>query len=141
MSTNDAPQRQYASLTHALDAHGIPSENHTLIRRFCEEVGILSFHERSGYIKAVRADGGPALQITYGFTNGFLSEDEVKRAVGDDARCWASRRGTGQWGVDHPINKPRGSDLKAKDSQTDFGTCQVHFLRLPATRVCSECTD
>lgn len=141
MTQTPQPERQYASLAHALQAHQIPKENHTFIQRFCEEVRVTSVHERGTYIKAQRSDGGPALQINFGWTNGFRSEEEARRAAGDHAKYWPSRRGTGQWGVDHPVHKARLNPAKPKATRTDFGTCPVHFLRLPATGVCNDCED
>lgn len=131
--------RSYSSLRHALEAHRIPAENHALIRRFCEAIGVVKFEERGSYLKAVRPDGGPALQINSGWTNGFLSEEEVREAVGDDAAYWPSGRGTGQWGVTHPIHAMRDGGRDRKQSKSDFGICPSCFLGLPATRVCDNC--
>lgn len=139
-SSDEATNRIFRSLADALAAHRIPDENHALIRRLCEHVGIERFEDRTGYIKAVRGDGGPALQINYGWTNGFRSEIEVRTAVGDDASYWESGRGTELWGVTHPVNNiGHGGGGPAKDV-ADHGTCPNCFLELPATGICDNCS-
>ena len=135
---DDASSRVFKSLANALAANEIPVGNHALINKFCEYIGIDRYEDR-GYIKAVRADGGPALQIHYGWTNGFQSEAEVLAAVGE-APFWPSERGTGLWGVSHPVNNlDHGGGGPAKHLR-EYGTCPKHFLKLPATGICGECS-
>ncbi len=136
----DGADRVFRSLADALASHQIPDENHALIRRFCEHVGISRYEDRAGYIKAVRADGGPALQINFGWTNGFRSEAEVREAVGDDASYWESGRGTGLWGVTHPINNIGHGGGGTVKVTADYGTCPTCFLKLPATGTCDDCS-
>jgi hypothetical protein len=136
---DSAVDRVFLSLPDALAAHRIPIENHALIRRFCDHLNIERYEGRSGYIKAVRRDGGPSLQINYGWTNGFNSEVEARAAVGDDASCWASTRGTGLWGVTHPIHSIGNGGGGTQTTHVDYGTCPQHFLKLPANGVCDDC--
>ena len=51
-------------------------------------------------MRAVRRDGGPDLRIASGWSNGFVSEEEVVQVAGDVTR-WESGR-TGLWGLSHP---------------------------------------
>ena len=130
--------RTYQSLANALAAKQIPVENHALIHQFCEYLGIDSFEDR-GYIKAIRTDEGPSLQIHYGWTNGFQSEAEARSSTGDRVPVWHSGRGTGLWGVTHPVNNiGHGGGGPAKETP-DYGTCTKHNIALPATGVCDEC--
>ena len=137
---SDADSRRYASLAQALAAHRVPTENHELIRAFTTAIGIAAYYERGSYIKAERIDAGPPLFINYGWTNGFESEDEVRRATGQGAECWPSGRGRGQWGVSHPVHRMHGGGGGgAKPDKPDYGTCPSCHLKLPATRRCDDC--
>lgn len=131
--------RIFTSLRDALAAYRIPEENHTLIRRFCEHLGIVDYEERAGYIKAVRPDSGPALQINFGWTNGFRSEEEAHAAAGADAKVWPSDRATGLWGVTHPLNAIGHGGGGPEKAAPDYGTCPNCFLTLPATGACDNC--
>lgn len=135
----DLAERQYPSLTEALKGNQ-PPENHALIRQVCGAVGATRFYERAGYVKAVRPDGRPALHIHFGWTNGFVSEEEVRSAVGELGSYWRSGRAKkkGLWGVTHPINNLRGKNNR-KQAKPDYGVCPVHFLALPATKICGLC--
>lgn len=139
-SLND-DSRRYASLDRALFAHGIPLENHPLIRRFTAEIGIAAFFERGPYIKAVRKQSGPALNINYGWTNGFVSEDEVINAAGEDLKRWPSGRGTGLWGITHPIHGHASSSGGAARPARNYGVCPRCHMQLPASGRCSDCED
>lgn len=136
---NGGDDRVYPSLQQALTAREIPVENHALIRRICEHLGINRFEERVGYIKAVRPDDGPALEIHYGYTNGFRSEREARDAVGDERSPWASERGTGQWGVTHPTHAMREANSPLTKSNETYRLCPIHHLALPASGICDYC--
>lgn len=137
---NEAADRAvFRSLDHALQAHGIPDENRSLIRRFCAELDIVQYDDMGSYIKAVRS-GGPALNIAYGWTNGFRSEAEGRSAAGDAAEIWMSQRGKGLWGVTHPINKiGHGGGGPTKPNRT-FGFCPRCNLALSADGQCGYCS-
>ena len=97
----------FTSVTAALDAIHMPLENRPLIEQFCRRLGITLFEKRSNYINAIRPDGGAALQIQYGWTNGFTSQAEVKSLAEDAKTYWKRQRRTGLWCVAHPINRLR----------------------------------
>lgn len=140
--SEDSSERTFRSLADALRAFQIPDENHALIKRFCEYIGIERYENCGTHIKAVRVADGPTLNIAYGWTNGFRSEDEVRQAVGDYAEHWPSGRAkkSGLWGVSHPINRiGHGGGGAQGRGLTDFGTCEIHFLKLPASGICDEC--
>jgi hypothetical protein len=137
--TPDDGSSTYPSLASALAAKSIPLENQVLIREFCEYIGIDRYEDR-GYIKAVRANRGPALQIHWGWTNGFESEDEARRSTGDRAPCWPSQRGTGLWGVSHPTNNIGHGGGGPANELPDYGTCPSCNITLPATGVCDTCS-
>lgn len=136
--SDNTAHRSYEALDNALAAHQIPLENHSLIRQFCESVGIERYEDRSGYIKGVRSGHGPALQIHYGWTNGFLSEEEARAACGD-APCWASGRGTELWGVTHPVHRIGQGGGGPVRPERHYGTCLAHNIALPASGICDEC--
>lgn len=105
----DAGQ-QSNSLLAALTAARILVENHAFIRRLVSAVGIAGYRAvpraDNPYVIATRRDGGPALHIHYGYTNGFRSEDEIVRLIGNTAGCAPSSR-KGSWYVEHPTNRVR----------------------------------
>ncbi|WP_444663619.1 hypothetical protein ACT17Q_15740 [Cellulomonas sp. CW35] len=129
--------RRYASLDEALRDHKVPLENHALIRAITSRIEIKSFYAITGYIKAVRSHVGPALQIHYGYTNGFLSREEALHAVGDHVEIWPSRRGTGQWGVSHPVHgSASGGSRETRAERRDFGTCPICRYAFAANGTC-----
>lgn len=89
---------RFASLSDALREHGIPLENHSFIRRFTDAIGIEAYFGTTEYIKAVRTGAGPDLNIAYGWSNGFVSEEEARLATGDTTQVWTSSRATGLGG-------------------------------------------
>lgn len=135
--------RRFATLDAALAAHRIPPENHTLIHRFSDALDVVAFYGLKGYIKAERRDGGPTLQINFGWTNGFRSRDEVVHALGDllpligEQGIWPSTRGTGQWGVTHPVSRMgKGDRRKTAGLRRDYGICDTCFEKRAANRTC-----
>lgn len=132
--------RRYGSLSEALRDRRIPVENHTLIGRLTDAIGIAAYFERGAYIRADRRDGGPSLTINSGWTNGFVSEDEIVAAAGDVER-WPSSRGTGQWGVTHPVHGPGGGGAGVgKHEKRSYGTCDKCFMEFSAQGTC-QCDD
>jgi hypothetical protein len=100
------------SLVAALTAVGIPAENHEFIQGFTSAIGIAEYRpvvrsDRS-YVLAKRRDGGvPDLHIFYGYTTGFMSEDEILQAAGTGCECGASTSRKRTWYVAHPKNRVR----------------------------------
>lgn len=137
--TEDATDsRRYASLERALQLRRIPLENHALIRRFVAALEITEFYGTSSYIRAVRASGGPDVRIASGWSNGFLSEQEVLSVAGDVGR-WLSnaRKSDNLWGLDHPKNGGGRLVSSKADSQRDYGTCPECTMTFRANGTCS----
>lgn len=131
--------RHYPSLHAALHAQRIPRESQGFIERMLEPIPTSAYIERAGYIKVVRADGGPALEIHYGWSSGFRTEEEAVAAAGAEAH-WPSARGHGLWGVDHPVRGRRTSERPGLHTRPrDYGSCSSCFQTLPASGVCSSC--
>lgn len=131
-------QNSFDSLTQALTNQGIPIENWHLIQRVVTRVGISSYESTTGYLKATRDDGGPDLHIYYGYTGGFISEDEILEAVGDVDRWLYEKRNL--WSVGHPLNRSRGGGTSqlGEDSKPR-PVCPDCFLTVPATGKCDGC--
>jgi hypothetical protein len=138
-ASSDPLGRRYSSLDRAFADQKIPVGNQTFIRAFCSRMGVSTFDKRSGYIKANRSGEGPALQIYYGWTNGFHSEDEAREAVGPGARVWPSERGAHLWGVDHPVTRATSAAHSKPPVFVDYGTCPRCHLKLPAGGACDTC--
>ncbi len=131
--------RRYPSLHAALHAQRTPAENQSFIERMLEPIPTTAYIQRADYIKVVRADSGPALEIHYGWSSGFRTEEEAVAAAGGEAH-WPSARGDGLWGVDHPVRGHRTSEAWAAHAgQRDYGSCSSCFQVLPATGVCASC--
>lgn len=130
--------RAYNSLEDALRDRHLPVENQAFVRTLLSALDVEGYFERSGYIKVTRAGGGPAIAIHYGYSNGFRSEDEIVRAVGDVER-WPSARGKGLWGVAHPTNRPHSGGGGTKRDRLELGTCTTCGMQLPATGKCDYC--
>lgn len=125
------------TLSEALQSHAIPLENHAFIRKFTDAIGIAEYTLTTAYIKARRRGPGPDLNIAYGWSNGFTSEEEARHAAGADARVWRSGRATGLWGVSHPEHKigHRGGG-KSRPPVREYGTCSTCFTRYAANGTC-----
>lgn len=130
--------RRYQSLEDALRAHRVPLENHRFIAELMAGLDLEGYSATSSYIKAVRADGGPALQITSGYTNGFRSEDEIVSRVGDVDR-WPSGRGSGLWGVSHPVHSLRSTGDAAGGRHRAAALCPACGSVMPLSGVCDIC--
>jgi hypothetical protein len=140
MGTEQHARRRYASLDDALRSKDYPEENFEFIRQFTAHIGIEAYLETSGYIKAIRRDGGEPLRIYYGGTNGFASEEEVLAACGH-ARHGMSQERPGLWRVDHPDAGPDNIGPSGrKVPQKDHGTCPVCFTKFTAAGTCA-CVD
>ena len=134
---DDDAGRRYASLDEALRDRKVPLENHPLIRALTSRIGVEGYYGMVGYIKAVRRGDGPALQIHYGWTNGFRSRDEALQAGGDTVVAWPSQRAIDQWGVSHPVHgSSSGGRREFEAERRDFGTCPVCRLAFAANGSC-----
>ena len=85
MTATDQPAD---SLLGALSKARIPVDNHEFIRELTAAVGIVGCRAMAvgtskPYVLATRRDGRPGLHIYHGYTNGFATEDEITRIVGD----------------------------------------------------------
>lgn len=127
---------QYASLDEALRDRRIPLENHNLIRALAQAAGIHAYTAMTGYLRAERKAGGPALRIASGWSNGFTSADEIL-AADSTAVPWESPDRPGLWGVDHPVHGAGSGGGGAKTAtDIDYGTCGVCFQRFTVTGAC-----
>lgn len=125
---------QFGSLGEALRLRGIPLENYALIERFTAAVGIDSYYEHGQTIKARRRGAGPDLEIAYGYTTGFASEDEAVTATGS-AECWPHGR---TWGVTHPINRLYdGQERVVAHKERHYGVCPECFIEYSASGTCA----
>ena len=129
---------QFATLTQALTARGIPSDNRPLLERVVEKIGITRYEATVGYLKAIRADGRPDLHIYYGYTGGFTSEEEVLDAAGDVDRWFYEPRRL--WSIAHPVHRTREGDSdRRRRTSRPVAVCPECFLTVPATGVCDDC--
>lgn len=110
-----------------LRTSGAPEVNIAVISQIASHLGIEVPERKVGYLKLRRTDNpaGPALNVHWGWTNGFRSRNEVEEALGplrtalgpDD--IWESSRG---WGISHPENGG-GRIATANTTVHDYGTC------------------
>ena len=117
----EGTSRRYATLDEALDAFRMPAANRAFIAEYLRLVDPIGYYGRSGYIKVIRRDGGPAIQIHAGHATGFQSEAELRLTVGDEAPVWESDRGSGLWGVTHPVSQRLRESAPARATGTDRG--------------------
>ncbi|MBS9531988.1 hypothetical protein KIH27_00110 [Mycobacterium sp. M1] len=130
------------SLLGALSKAKISLENHGFIERVTTAVGIAGcqavVNVDKPYVRARRRDGLPDLHIYYGYTTGFVSEDEVLRFAGAGAdRGPSSRKGT--WYVAHPTTQVRPGSTRARDVRREAALCSTCYVELPLTGICGEC--
>lgn len=129
---------EYASLDAAFAHQRTPLANQALVRRLLAGVEVKQYLDGKSHIKVTRVSGGPAIQVHFGYSNGFISEDEIIRNAGDVDR-WPSGRGTGMWGVSHPENRLRSGAGKRERRNREHGTCPDCGLQLPASGTCGTC--
>ena len=136
----EGTSRRYASLAEALDAFRMPEANRAFVEQYLGLVDPIGFYGRSGYIKVIRRDGGPAIQIHAGYATGFQSESELRLTVGEGAEVWESDRGTGLWGVTHPVAQ------RGRESGSGRSTGAASRAAKPATaeierEICMDCFE
>lgn len=160
-----------ASLAEAFERYGTPAANRELIQAVYDNTDIDQIVGFGDYFQLKRRGGYPALEVHPGYTNGFRTEQDVIRRVGDDVPRWPSRRFHGAWGIDHPVDAaparrasarsagqsaprapkaPRrlpGSSTPAAPStrrvelEKPKPVCMTCFLELPATGICVTCGE
>ncbi len=130
------------ALLAAMTKARIPAENHEFIRRVTTAIGIAEYrtvaNPNSPYVVAKRRDGLPNLHIASGYTNGFVSEEEVIRTAGSAAgRAPSTRKNA--WYVEHPRTqvRPAGA-VRLKDVRREGGFCDCGMQK-SLTGVCSNC--
>lgn len=109
------------SLSEALRTKPIAQENHVLVRRIAEGLGLFDFEVMGSYIKAKRPDGKLQMQVYPGYTTGFSSEDEA-RQYSLDGHVWESDRNS-TWGIDHPVTGGPSSGGGHAKNQVDRVVC------------------
>ncbi len=93
--------KQLTSLDEGFRDLGWPQgENMRFVQRLLANIDVDGLYATSSYIKVARRDGGPAIQIHRGASNGFVSEQEILDAVSDAVPARSERAGT--WRVIHP---------------------------------------
>jgi hypothetical protein len=133
--------QQSDSLLAALTKARIPVENHAFIRRFTTAVGITGYrvveNSSKSHVVASRRDSLPDLHIAYGYTTGFVSEEEIVRVAGNGAgRAPSSRKGT--WYVKHPTNEVRPGGERSVSVRREAGLCGCG-MQLSLTGECDSC--
>lgn len=137
---------QFASLAEATQEFAIPHENIAVIREVTTHIGIAAYRPAPTYITAERTDGGPDLHIAYGWSNGFIDEEEALAALGDLASeattPWQSDDRVGLWGVTHPVSRGYESHShEARTAERQRRICGTCFMEVPETRGCSNCEE
>lgn len=130
------------SLLSALTKAQITSENHQFIRRLTETVGIASYRVVGGdkpYIAATRRDGLRDLHIYWGYTAGFPSENDARRASSGAGDVAPSSTVKSTWYVTHPVNRVHSVGERTKRIQREAGLCGSCSEQLPLTGVCDNC--
>lgn len=134
MGTSEDSHRRYENLDHALEQWNIPLENRPLIRAYAQALGFTHYEDRAGYLKAVRPDG-PPLQIRYGYSTGFVSEEEARTFSGPEQDVWPATR-KNLWGFTHPMNRTHERSAAARAAERDHGVCTSCFTQRSASGAC-----
>lgn len=135
------------TLDEAFQRYRTPPANQALIRRIVENTDAAGFIGFGSWFRITRRGGGPALEVHAGYTTGFRTESDARRAAGDVER-WPSRRFHGAWGVTHPedhavesVPPARRSTRRSAPSAPEKpeAICPTCFMVLPATGICATC--
>lgn len=139
--TPTGTSRPYRSLTEALRAHRIATQNHAFIAAITDAIGISSYIDRGRYIEAIRRGDGAALHIGRTYTNGF-TEDEIIVVGSTPLRLQPSEGRPPYFYVTHPseflAETPRRTKRSTasrtsaprapKPVERDYGVCDVCFM-------------
>lgn len=121
----------------------IPEPNYHFVQQLLPALDIsivgYRFVDQRGkpYVRAIRTDGRPDLQIYFGYTTGFTPEDDVARIAGG-AAVREPRSTRGAWYVKHPINAVREGGKKAAGRQRTPERCSCG-MELPLAGHCASC--
>lgn len=132
----------FDSLLSALTKAQITTDNHDFIRQLTTTVGIASYRVIGGdkpYVIATRRDGLRDLHIHWGFTAGFPSEDDARRAGGDVGTVAPSSSVKGTWYVTHPVNRVYSGSARTKKTHREAGFCASCNEQLPLMGICANC--
>ncbi|MFM8856976.1 MAG: hypothetical protein ACKOI2_07180 [Actinomycetota bacterium] len=138
----DMSEQTSDSLLSALDKARITSENHAFIRRVAEIVGISRFQAVVGakpYIIATRRDGLRDLNIYWGYTTGFTTEEEATRVGGPGTTIGPSSNPKGTWYVTHPENRVGPREGRARTMRREAAFCDTCGEQTSLTGVCGNC--
>lgn len=134
-------RESFQSLKHALLAFGVPTENHALVEQVCERIGVSRWLPYSDHFRAVRTSEGPDLRVHWGWTEGFVNEEEVLMATdGRWTYVQSDHLGAGMYYVEHPINRLHEGGGGAPGKHEPLAqVCPVHHVALPSTGLCDDC--
>ena len=130
------------SLLSALMKARITSENHPFIRRLTDTVGISGYtvvESDKPYVRATRRDGHRDLHINWGFTAGFISEEDARRACGGAGDVAPSSSVKGTWYVTHPVTRVYTGSERTRKTRREAGFCLTCGEQLSLTGVCGNC--
>ncbi|OCG72842.1 hypothetical protein [Microbacterium sediminis] len=144
---NPGRATRYASLDEAFERHGTPAANQELIRRIVDGIDAAGFVGFSTHFRIERRGGSPALEVHPGYTNGFRTEQEIVRRLGETVERWPSRRFHGAWGVTHPVARPAAPApaprapraRRSSEPEAPPKVCPTCFMVLPMSGVCQNC--
>jgi hypothetical protein len=144
---NPGRATRYASLDEAFERHGTPAQNRDLIRRIVEGIDAAGFLGYATHFRVERRGGSPALEVHPGYTNGFRTEQEIVRHLGEGVERWPSRRFHGAWGVSHPVavrvpaapSKRAPRAARTSEPEAPPKVCPTCFMVLPMSGVCQNC--
>jgi len=144
---NPGRATRYASLDEAFERHGTPPANRELVRRIVDGIDAAGFVGYATHFRIERRGGSPALEVHPGYTNGFRTEQEIVRRLGEDVERWPSRRFHGAWGVTHPVSAPAPASPSPRAARAPRTArpeappkvCPTCFMVLPTSGVCPNC--
>lgn len=136
---------EYASLSEAFQERHISVGNQRFVQELLRRLPVSGYFDRGDCLKVTRSDTRHAVEVHPGYSNGFMSEDEILDSVGDVHRWKSGRSKHGfMWGVSHPDPFGRGGGGgggQRKQKRPDYGVCPIHGMELAATRLCSSCVE
>lgn len=131
-------ERRYESVSAAFRHRPTDLGNRPFIEKFLHGVDVEGLYERGSYIMVARQSGAPALRIHFGYTNGFRSEAEIVKLLGDVER-WPSQRGHDLWGVTHPVHGAQHGSSARRGQRREQTECPDCGALMPLTGICDNC--